>query len=89
MNSRYRHLMGPALLSIVVALTTLADHSQLPAASLDPQNVLDSGIQPEDVDRQSYKGLFRGHPAKPYYESINGVGDLLVGLLELHELTAN
>ena len=40
--------------SIVVALTTLADHSHLPAASFDPRNVLDSGIQPEDVDRQSY-----------------------------------
>jgi len=28
-------------------------------------------------------GLFRGHPAKPYYEAVDGVGLLLVALLEL------
>ena len=32
---------------------------------------------------------FRGHPAKPYYESIDDVGDLLAELLQPHELTAN
>ncbi len=28
-------------------------------------------------------GLFKGHPAKPYYEATNGVGLLLWALLEL------
>jgi hypothetical protein len=28
-------------------------------------------------------GIFKGHPAKPYYESTNGVGILLYALLEL------
>ena len=28
-------------------------------------------------------GLFRGHPAKPYYEAMDGVGHLLVALLQL------
>jgi len=46
-------------------------------------------VAAEAISRLYYKGMFRGHPAKPYYESIDGVGDLLVGLLELHELTAN
>jgi hypothetical protein len=39
-------------------------------------------------------GLFRGHPAKPYYEAADGVGYLLHALLELdltlrdpHEIT--
>ena len=30
-----------------------------------------------------HKGLFRGHPAKPYYEAIDGVGHLLHALLDL------
>ncbi|MBQ02156.1 MAG: hypothetical protein CL477_15920 [Acidobacteria bacterium] len=30
-------------------------------------------------------GLFRGHPAKPYYEAGNGVGFLLLALLELDQ----
>lgn len=46
-------------------------------------------VAAEAVSRLYYKGMFRGHPAKAYYESIDDVGDLLVGLLELHELTAN
>jgi len=33
-----------------------------------------------------HKGLFRGHPAKPYYEAMDGVGYLLYALLELNEL---
>lgn len=37
----------------------------------------------EAVARLFHQGLFRGHPAKPYYESLDGVGDLLCALLEL------
>ena len=32
-----------------------------------------------------YNGLFRGHPAKPYYEATDGVGFLLYALLELDQ----
>ena len=35
------------------------------------------------VDKLFENGLFKGHPAKPYYESTNGVGLLLYALLEL------
>ena len=45
-------------------------------------------VAAEAISRLYYKGMFRGHPAKPYYESIDDVGDLLLGLVELHELTA-
>ena len=31
-------------------------------------------------------GLFRGHPAKPYYEAVDGVGYLLYALLELDQI---
>lgn len=37
----------------------------------------------EAVAKLYKNGLFRGHPAKPYYESVNGVGLLLFALLEL------
>ena len=30
-----------------------------------------------------HNGLFKGHAAKPYYETTNGVGLLLYALLEL------
>ena len=46
-------------------------------------------VAAEAVSRLYYKGMFRGHPAKPYYEAIDDVGDLLSGLLDLHELTAS
>ncbi|MEX2170235.1 MAG: hypothetical protein WD851_13060 [Pirellulales bacterium] len=36
----------------------------------------------EEGQRKSY-GIFKGHPAKPYYESVDGVGFLLFSLLEL------
>jgi len=35
------------------------------------------------VARLYANGLFRGHPAKPYYEAMDGVGCLLYALLEL------
>jgi len=34
-------------------------------------------------------GIFKGHPAKPYYESTNGVGILLYALLELDKPESN
>ena len=37
----------------------------------------------EAVSKLYYKGLFRGHPARPYYVSTDGVGYLLVSLLQL------
>ena len=37
----------------------------------------------EAVAKLRHRGLFRGHPAKPYYEAIDGVGYLLDALLEL------
>jgi hypothetical protein len=35
------------------------------------------------VSKLYYGGLFRGHPCKPYYEALDGVGDLLGALLRL------
>ena len=37
----------------------------------------------EAIARLYHRGLFRGHPAKPYYEALDGVGYLLYALLEL------
>lgn len=37
----------------------------------------------EAIDKLFHNGVFLGHPAKPYYETTNGVGLLLVALLEL------
>ena len=37
----------------------------------------------EAVSKLYENGLFKGHPAKPYYESCDGVGILLYALLEL------
>jgi len=39
----------------------------------------------EAVDKLYVNGIFKGHPAKPYYESINGVGILLYSLIELDQ----
>jgi hypothetical protein len=39
----------------------------------------------EALSRLYYRGLLRGHPCKPYYESIDGVGYLLVALLQLED----
>lgn len=40
----------------------------------------------EAIVQLYYKGLFRGHHCKPYYEAMDGVGYLLTALLQLHEL---
>lgn len=37
----------------------------------------------DTVEKLYVNGLFRGHPAKPYYQANNGVGYLLLTLLEL------
>lgn len=39
----------------------------------------------EAVSKLWWNGLFRGHPGKPYYEASDGVGYLLVALLQLEE----
>ena len=38
------------------------------------------------IDKLYVNGLFKGHPAKPYYEATNGVGLLLHALMELDAL---
>jgi len=38
------------------------------------------------VEKLSHDGLFRGHPAKPYYEAMDGVGYLLYALLQLDQI---
>jgi hypothetical protein len=40
-------------------------------------------VAKEAVSKLVYRGLFRGHPAKPTYEAADGVGYLLVALLQL------
>lgn len=42
-------------------------------------------IANEAVAKLYDQGLFRGHPCKPYYEAIDGVGYLLYALVQLHE----
>jgi hypothetical protein len=44
------------------------------------------GIARDAISRLYYRGLLRGHPAKPYYESIDGVGYLLYALIQLDEV---
>ena len=41
------------------------------------------------VRKLHHKGLFRGHPAKPYYEAIDGVGYLLYAFLQLGHVLKN
>ena len=45
-------------------------------------------IAREAVAKLYYRGLFRGHPCKPYYESADGVGYLLLALLQLDQALA-
>ncbi len=42
----------------------------------------------EAVSKLYYKGLLRGHPAKPYYEAADGVGYFLYALLQLDRTLA-
>ena len=38
------------------------------------------------IEKLYHNGLFRGHPAKPYYEAMDGVGYLLYALLSLDQV---
>jgi hypothetical protein len=40
----------------------------------------------EAIAKLYVNGMFKGHPAKPYYESIDGVGCLMYSLIELDEV---
>lgn len=42
-------------------------------------------IADEAISKLYDRGMFRGHPCKPYYEAIDGVGYLLFALIQLHE----
>lgn len=46
-------------------------------------------VADEAIAKLYYNGLFRGHPAKPYYEATDGVGQLLYSLLELDRVLVN
>jgi len=46
-------------------------------------------VATEAVQKLYQNGMFKGHPAKPYYEATNGVGLLLWSLLELDTPTEN
>jgi hypothetical protein len=43
----------------------------------------------EAVEKLYTNGIFKGHPAKPYYQSNDGVGFLLYALLELQDVTVS
>lgn len=46
-------------------------------------------VADDAIAKLYFKGLFRGHPAKPYYEATDGVGFLLYALLELAQVLEN
>ena len=41
-------------------------------------------VAAEATHRLHYRGLFSGHAVKPHHKAIDGVGDLLVGRLDLN-----
>ncbi len=43
----------------------------------------------EAISKLYYRGLLRGHPAKPFYSSVDGVGYLLYALLQLDRVLEN
>jgi hypothetical protein len=43
------------------------------------------GLADRAIENLYHKGLFRGHPAKQYYEAMDGVGYLLYALLQLDQ----
>ena len=43
----------------------------------------------EAVSKLYYNGLFRGHPARPYYCAVDDVGQLLAGLIQLDRALAS
>ena len=50
---------------------------------------LASDMADEAISKLYHQGLFRGHPAKPYYEATDGVGFLLYALLQLSQILKN
>lgn len=50
---------------------------------------LAEGLATEAVEKLYTNGIFKGHPAKPYYQSNDGVGFLLYALLELQDVTVS
>jgi hypothetical protein len=46
-------------------------------------------VAEESLARLDARGLIRGHPAKPYYEAMDGVGQLLYSLLQLDRVLVN
>jgi len=52
------------------------------------QGYLDNAraLADEAMEKLYHNGLFRGHPAKPCYEAIDGVGNLLYALLQLDQI---
>ena len=50
---------------------------------------LASDMADEAISKLYHQGLFRGHPAKPYYEATDGVGFLLYALLQLSQVLKN
>ena len=57
--------------------------NQLAQEAVDKLYV-ETDIDDAQGNRRSY-GIFKGHPAKPYYEAVDGVGILLLALLELDQ----
>jgi len=62
-------------ISFLVHLSRVTEESRY----LDDAKVLAD----EAIAKLWHDGLFRGHPAKPYYEAMDGVGCLLYALLTL------
>ena len=53
------------------------------ATGEDHYLTLAENVARDAVDKLYVNGLFKAHPAKPYYEATQGVGILLHSLLEL------
>jgi len=69
---------------------TLVGCSHFTSISRDAVDKLyvETELTDEDGTVTKY-GLFRGHAAKPYYETVDGVGTLLFALLELDDPDTN
>ncbi|MCB1128382.1 MAG: hypothetical protein KDM81_17945, partial [Verrucomicrobiae bacterium] len=56
-------------------------------ATEDPADLVTARqLADEALDRLAENGWLKGHAAKPYYESTDGVGTLLGALLDLSEI---
>ena len=65
------------------AITFFVELYQITGDPSDLQTAIN--LADESIDRLYENGWFKGHSGKPYYESTDGVGLLLCGLLELSE----